>query len=94
MKTLVLNISLSLMGLTLFTACNNSETKQNTTEQTVTNQDSTIQAESDQELAGVTYTCPMHPEVTSKESGKCPQCGMNLEKVASAEHEHKEGEQH
>lgn len=24
------------------------------------------------------YTCPMHPEVISKEQGKCPKCGMNL----------------
>ncbi|QNF31268.1 hypothetical protein HUW51_00500 (plasmid) [Adhaeribacter swui] len=82
MKTLVLN--LSLLGLTLFTACNSGETKQSTTEQT----------ETKQEVAGVTYTCSMHPEVTSNEPGKCPKCGMNLEKVASAEHEHQEGEQH
>lgn len=25
------------------------------------------------------YTCPMHPEVESKEPGKCPKCGMHLE---------------
>jgi FtsP/CotA-like multicopper oxidase with cupredoxin domain len=24
------------------------------------------------------YVCPMHPEVTSTESGTCPQCGMKL----------------
>ena len=24
------------------------------------------------------YVCPMHPEVTSAQPGKCPQCGMNL----------------
>jgi len=24
------------------------------------------------------YTCPMHPEVTSPQPGKCPKCGMNL----------------
>ncbi|TAK62682.1 MAG: hypothetical protein EPO24_04780 [Bacteroidetes bacterium] len=28
-----------------------------------------------------TYTCPMHPEVKSDKPGKCPKCGMNLEKV-------------
>ena len=28
------------------------------------------------------YTCPMHPEVKSDKPGKCPQCGMNLEKKA------------
>ena len=26
----------------------------------------------------VTYACPMHPEVTSQESGRCPKCGMKL----------------
>lgn len=26
------------------------------------------------------YTCPMHPEVQKAEPGKCPKCGMNLEK--------------
>lgn len=26
------------------------------------------------------YTCPMHPEVQQPEPGKCPKCGMTLEK--------------
>ena len=26
------------------------------------------------------YFCPMHADVTSSQAGKCPQCGMNLEK--------------
>ncbi|NIO48614.1 MAG: YHS domain-containing protein [Candidatus Aminicenantes bacterium] len=26
------------------------------------------------------YTCPMHPDVKSDEPGKCPKCGMKLEK--------------
>ncbi|WP_293892817.1 DUF6799 domain-containing protein [Flavobacterium sp.] len=26
----------------------------------------------------MTYTCPMHPEVTSDKLGKCPKCGMDL----------------
>jgi hypothetical protein len=25
-----------------------------------------------------TYTCPMHPEVTSEQPGQCPKCGMKL----------------
>jgi cytochrome oxidase Cu insertion factor (SCO1/SenC/PrrC family) len=28
--------------------------------------------------AQVTYSCPMHPEVTKKSKGKCPKCGMAL----------------
>ena len=28
--------------------------------------------------ATLTYVCPMHPNVTSAEPGKCPQCGMKL----------------
>jgi Cu(I)/Ag(I) efflux system membrane fusion protein len=27
------------------------------------------------------YQCPMHPEVLSKQSGQCPKCGMQLEKI-------------
>ena len=29
------------------------------------------------------YTCPMHPEVQKPEPGKCPKCGMNLERKPS-----------
>lgn len=44
------------------------------------------------------YTCSMHPEVMSEKPGKCPKCGMNLEKkmMAHAEmrgHEHMEMKQ-
>ncbi len=27
------------------------------------------------------YSCPMHPEVTSTRTGRCPKCGMNLRLV-------------
>jgi len=84
MKALILNIGLSIFGLSLFTACNSGEANQNATEQTETRQ----------EVAGVTYTCPMHPEVISNEPGKCPKCGMNLEKVTADAHQHEAGEQH
>ncbi len=34
--------------------------------------------------AKASYTCPMHPEVQSDKPGKCPKCGMNLEKKPAA----------
>jgi Cu+-exporting ATPase len=30
------------------------------------------------------YSCPMHPEVPSPTDGRCPRCGMKLERVAAA----------
>jgi hypothetical protein len=32
----------------------------------------------------VIYACPMHPEVTSEEPGRCPKCGMKLVATAAA----------
>jgi|GEM_PF-1812556 hypothetical protein len=29
--------------------------------------------------AKITYVCPIHPDVTSEEPGRCPKCGMYLE---------------
>ncbi len=28
--------------------------------------------------SGIVYTCPMHPEVTKSEPGRCPKWGMAL----------------
>jgi rubrerythrin len=33
-----------------------------------------------EDLDKLVYTCPMHPEIRSDKPGKCPICGMNLEK--------------
>ena len=27
------------------------------------------------------YICPMHPQIQSDTSGKCPLCGMQMEKI-------------
>ena len=37
--------------------------------------------------APATYSCPMHPDVTSKKKGKCPKCGMDLRRVEEKEAE-------
>jgi hypothetical protein len=31
------------------------------------------------------YACPMHPDVTGEDPGKCGKCGMNLEKMGGHE---------
>ena len=30
-------------------------------------------------MTDTVYTCPMHPEVQTREPGRCPKCGMKLE---------------
>ena len=45
-------------------------------------------AEGSETPAGA-YVCPMHPEVSSNEPGRCPECGMNLvPREKSEEHPH------
>ncbi len=34
--------------------------------------------EAKETTAAKSYTCPMHPEVTSDAPGECPKCGMDL----------------
>ena len=36
--------------------------------------------------AQVTYTCSMHPEITSNKPGTCPKCGMDLIQKASVQY--------
>ena len=40
------------------------------------------------EQKSMTYTCPMHPEVKSDKPGKCPKCGMTLQRVEPSGHTH------
>jgi uncharacterized lipoprotein YehR (DUF1307 family) len=55
---------------------------------------------SSEQTAGVVYTCSMHPDVVSKEPGKCPVCGMDLEKKEEStqhdemEHTHTDSTEH
>ena len=39
---------------------------------------------------GDTYTCPMHPEIKSKEPGICPKCGMDLIPVVTGKQDKEE----
>lgn len=43
--------------------------------------------EEEHEHAEGKYACPMHPEITSDEPGKCSKCGMNL-KLKEERHNH------
>ena len=52
-------------------------------------------ADHDSDAAEATYTCPMHPEVVSKDPGSCPKCGMFLVKAGGeATHGHDHGHEH
>ena len=92
MRTLKLSLASAFLGLSLFSACTGAGNEQKATDG----------AETNTQVAGVTYTCPMHPEVVSDVKGKCPKCGMFLEEVkpgekldsAAATKQHQAGEQH
>lgn len=43
---------------------------------------------------GGIYSCPMHPYITSKQPGNCPECGMKLEKMQEKKSNHKAHEGH
>jgi len=64
MKFNLLIVCLTAITFTL-AACHSQEKKSANTEQ-------------NSATAKITYTCPMHPEVTSDKPGKCPKCGMDL----------------
>jgi Cu+-exporting ATPase len=33
-------------------------------------------------VAGIIYTCPMHPQIRERHAGSCPLCGMALEPLS------------
>lgn len=68
-------VALSITG---FTACNGAQTNNNNTT-----------AQKDTLAKDETYTCKMHQDVMSEKSGKCPVCGMNLEKQKMTERQKK-----
>lgn len=53
----------------LIAACNGSGTNTGTTSDTTS-----------VKTAGITYTCPMHPEVINDKPDQCPKCEMTLVK--------------
>jgi periplasmic mercuric ion binding protein len=36
--------------------------------------------------AAAVFSCPMHPEITGKEAGKCSKCGMDLTAAKKEDH--------
>ena len=84
-KTII--ISAAVIAITLG-ACNNSSNKAEQTnsmdsskvEKANPNQQFNLDTTKLQSGASF-YQCPMHLEVISDQPGKCPKCGMDLEKV-------------
>ena len=75
MKNVSSFLSMGFLILVLMTAC-----QQNKEKVEKTGSDKTEEAMSVQDSVHVPYACPMHPEVTSHEPGKCSKCGMELVK--------------
>jgi predicted small secreted protein len=72
MKKIIPVLSLILIAVFLFTACNNDKSSTGTSTSTT--------GQKEQLAADETYTCTMHNEVMSDHAGKCPKCGMDLVK--------------
>ncbi len=77
------NLILIAIFFASLTACQSDTSKKNQGSETQTTMpmmnDSMAHMQSDTMMHVHTYSCPMHPEVTSqKEGDKCPKCGMEL----------------
>jgi hypothetical protein len=89
MKRIALLLSTAILLFALITACQQSKDNAKETDNT--------EEKAGEETAAVEYTCSMHPEVITKEPGKCPKCGMDLVKKESKEegaHEHSDTTEH
>jgi len=71
MKKIFLVAVALLSFASVFTACNNSDNKENT---------STSTDKKEQLAKDEMYTCTMHNEVMSDHPGECPKCEMKLVK--------------
>ncbi len=71
MKKIFLVAVVLLSFAFVFTACNSSDNKENT---------STSTDKKEQLAKDEMYTCTMHNEVMSDHPGECPKCGMKLVK--------------
>lgn len=69
--------ALFLMVAVAILSCKNSENKTNATNADSVKTSATAPQDSTSHKAS--YTCPMHPEVTSDKPTQCPKCGMDLE---------------
>jgi hypothetical protein len=87
MKRILLPV-LALMALTWTASCSSdgsSSTNTNTPPEVSAGHQHAHEPAANAERSGShTYACPMHPEVTSNQPGKCPKCGMTLEHVEQA----------
>lgn len=86
MKKIFATLSTALLVFAMITACQPSKDK---TDQVETESADTTSME---QTANVMYTCSMHPEVMMNEPGKCPKCGMELEKKEMTDGEMKKME--
>jgi hypothetical protein len=68
----------SALALFLITSCKSNENKEETAAPPADSA-AVAAAPADSTVKGTQYTCPMHPEVITSDSGACPKCGMPLE---------------
>jgi predicted RNA-binding Zn-ribbon protein involved in translation (DUF1610 family) len=71
-----LTYCLAAGNLFLAASCTEHDQPKQVQTETTAATEATIPADS----TAASYTCPMHPEVVSKQPGKCPKCGMTLVK--------------